>query len=104
MHKRAYATVLAASGAVALLVSGCGGSTPSGGSTGAAAPASTTSTTTAAAGTNSGVHEGSVMGATRTSPGSSRVGSLLSSTTRAVPSTTPQHPGRPTIVSPAPSS
>ena len=49
MHKRAYATVLAASGAVALLVSGCGGSTPSGGSTGAAAPASTTSTTTAAA-------------------------------------------------------
>ncbi len=50
MHKRAYATVLAASGAVALLVSGCGGgSTPTAGSTGAAAPASTSSTTTAAA-------------------------------------------------------
>lgn len=50
MHKRAYATVLAASGAVALLVSGCGGgSTPTNGSTGAAAPASTSSTTTAAA-------------------------------------------------------
>ncbi|GAA1884830.1 sugar ABC transporter substrate-binding protein [Lapillicoccus jejuensis] len=50
MHKRAYATVVAASGAVALLVSGCGGGGSStGGSTGAAAPATTSSTTTTAA-------------------------------------------------------
>ena len=61
-----------------------------------------TSTTTAAAGTNSGVHDGSVMGATSTSPGSRAVGSLESSTTRALPSATPEHPGTPWSVSPEP--
>jgi len=48
MHKRAYAVMVAGSGALALLVSGCGGSTPTTASTGST-PAKTTSTTTAAA-------------------------------------------------------
>ena len=63
--------------------------------------AAPTSTTTAAAGTNNGVHDGSVIGATRTSPGCSAEGSLESRITRAVPSATPGQPGIPAIVSPA---
>ena len=54
-----------------------------------------TSTTTPAAGTNSGVHAGSVIGAISTSPGSSAVGSAGSSTTRARPRDTPGQPGQP---------
>src|SRR5256885_16947921 len=52
-----------------------------------------TSTTTAAAGTNKGVHAGSVTGATRTSPGSSAVGSDGSSTTLGRRVAVPAHPG-----------
>ena len=63
--------------------------------------AAPTSTTTPPAGTNNGVHDGSVLGATRTSPGPSAVGSLESSTTRATPSETPGHPGKPWTLSPA---
>src|SRR3954454_17829034 len=51
-----------------------------------------TLTTTAAAGRKSGVHAGSVNGATRTSPGSRPLGSAGSSTTRARPLATPEHP------------
>src|SRR5204862_2093141 len=60
-----------------------------------------TSTTTAAAGRNSGVHDGSVIGATSTSPGPSWEGSDGSSTTRAVPRATPGQPPTPWIASPA---
>ncbi len=63
--------------------------------------AAPTSTTTAAAGTNSGVHDGSVLGATSTSPGSRPVGSNESSTTRARPVALPGQPGNPVSVSPA---
>ena len=62
--------------------------------------ASLPSTTTPAAGTNSGVHAGSVLGATSTSPGSSAVGSLGSRMMRARPSETPGHPGKPWMDSP----
>ena len=54
-----------------------------------------TSTTTAEAGTNSGVHDGSVYGAISTSPGSRPIGSAGSSTTRARPRATPGQPGMP---------
>src|SRR4029077_10129055 len=60
-----------------------------------------TSTTTPAAGTNSGVHDGSVIGATSTSPGSSAEGSCESSTTRARPWAIPGQPGMPCNVSPS---
>src|SRR5581483_9758429 len=60
-----------------------------------------TSTTTAAAGRNSGVHDGSVIGATSTSPGPSWAGSDGSSTTRAVPRALPGQPPTPWIASPA---
>ena len=63
--------------------------------------AAPTSTTTALALTNNGVHDGSVSGATSTSPGDSAVGSLLSSTTRARPRAMPGQPGKPASVSPA---
>src|SRR3954462_10026417 len=59
-----------------------------------------TLTTTAAAGKNSGVHAGSVNGATRTSPGSSPFGSAGSSTTRARPRATPEHPLAPRSIVP----
>lgn len=59
-----------------------------------------TSTTTASTGTNSGVHDGSVSGATRTSPGPSSPGSPGSVTMRATPSATPGQPPRPEIDSP----
>ena len=59
-----------------------------------------TFTTTPPAGTNSGVHDGSVMGATRMSPGSRFVGSAESSTTRARPTAVPGHPGIPWRESP----
>src|SRR3954465_2954545 len=54
-----------------------------------------TSTTTAAAGTNNGVHAGSVTGATSTSPGSSANGSDGSVMMRARPVATPAQPGMP---------
>ena len=60
-----------------------------------------TSTTTPAAGINSGVQDGSVIGATRISPGSSPRGSPGSVTTRALPVTTPGLPGTPANSSPA---
>ena len=59
-----------------------------------------TSTTTATAGRNSGVHDGSVIGATSTSPGPSCDGSDGSSTTRAVPRAVPGQPPTPWIASP----
>ena len=59
-----------------------------------------TSTITPAAGTNSGVQDGSVFGATRMSPGSSASGSPGSSRTRAVPLATPAQPGEPASTSP----
>jgi hypothetical protein len=52
-----------------------------------------TSTTTAAAETNSGVHDGSVRGATGISPGSRSSASPGSWMTRATPVTTPAHAG-----------
>src|SRR5438270_2358445 len=61
-----------------------------------------TSTTTAAAGTNSGVHAGSVTGATSTSPGSSANGSDGSVTMRARPVAVPAHPGMPVKTVPGP--
>src|SRR5438477_8172913 len=61
-----------------------------------------TSTTTAAAGTNSGVHAGSVTGATSTSPGSSANGSDGSVTMRARPVALPAHPGIPVSTVPGP--
>src|SRR5437763_13109593 len=60
-------------------------------------------TTTAAAATNSGVHDGSVIGATSTSPASSWEGSDGSSTTRATPRARPGQPGTPVIDWPGPS-
>src|SRR3954470_6720343 len=54
-----------------------------------------TSTTTAAAGTNNGVHAGSVTGATRMSPGSRAVGSDGSMMMRARPVAVPAQPGIP---------
>jgi hypothetical protein len=59
-----------------------------------------TLTTTATAGTNNGVHAGSVIGAISTSPGSSANGSPGCSTTRARPSATPGAPGTPASTSP----
>ena len=54
-----------------------------------------TSTTTASTGTNSGVHDGSVIGATSTSPGPMSRGSEGSSTMRARPRATPGQPAMP---------
>src|SRR5581483_688500 len=54
-----------------------------------------TSTTTAAAARNSGVHEGSVIGATRTSPAPRPRGSPGSVTTRARPRAVPPQPAIP---------
>ena len=54
-----------------------------------------TSTITPAAGTNSGVHDGSVMGATRMSPGSRAPGSDGSVTIRARPVAVPALPPMP---------
>ncbi len=51
-----------------------------------------TSTTTADAGTTNGVHDGSVMGATSTSPGPRSPGSPASRTMRALPRATPGQP------------
>ena len=56
---------------------------------------------TASAATNSGVQDGSVMGATRTSPGPRPRGSRGSSTTRARPRATPGQPAMPVNVEPA---
>ena len=54
-----------------------------------------TSTTTPAAGTNKGVQEGSVIGATSMSPGSRDSGRVGSNITRARPVTTPALPPMP---------
>ena len=62
--------------------------------------AAPTSTTTAEAGTNKGVHDGSVPGATSTSPGSSADALVGVSTIRARPLARPGQPGTPEIVSP----
>ena len=59
-----------------------------------------TSTTTADAPTNSGVHDGSVMGATRTSSGSSSSTSSGLRTTRARPRALPGLPATPAATSP----
>ena len=59
-----------------------------------------TSTTTASAGTNKGVHEGSVNGAIKISPVPRDPGSEGSVTTLAIPSTTPGHPPKPSRDSP----
>ena len=58
-------------------------------------PIAPTSTITAPAVTNSGVHDGSVTGATSTSPGSSSVASAGWSTTWATPVATPGQLGPP---------
>src|ERR1700682_4184076 len=60
-----------------------------------------TSTTTAAAGTNSGVQAGSVIGATRTSPGSSACGAEGSRMILARPVALPGQPGMPVSTVPA---
>ena len=52
------------------------------------------------AGTNNGVHDGSVIGATSTSPGPRAIGSMGSAMTRARPLATPGHPGSPCNSSP----
>lgn len=62
-----------------------------------------TSTTTASTGTNNGVHDGSVSGAMRTSPGPMSPGSPGSVTILARPSATPAHPAIPERCSPGPS-
>src|SRR6476661_220952 len=60
-----------------------------------------TSTTTAEAATNSGVQDGSVIGAMRISPGSSAEGSSGVVRTRAMPRAVPVQPDTPTTDSPA---